>query len=58
MPLVKERLRFLSDAPIMLRYLFKEPPLPASEEFMPKKLDKARTAELLPLRERSCRPAT
>jgi glutamyl-tRNA synthetase len=47
MPLVKERLRFLSDAPIMLRYLFKEPPLPASEEFMPKKLDKARTAELL-----------
>jgi glutamyl-tRNA synthetase len=47
MPLVKERLRFLSDAPIMMRYLFEEPPLPAPEEFMPKKLDKARTAELL-----------
>ena len=47
MPLVKERLRFLSDAPIMMRYLFEEPPLPATEEFIPKKLDKARAAELL-----------
>ena len=47
MPLVKERLRFLSDAPIMMRYLFEEPPLPAPEEFIPKKLDRARTAELL-----------
>ena len=47
MPLVKERLRFLSDAPIMMRYLFEEPPLPAPEEFIPKKLDRARTVELL-----------
>jgi glutamyl-tRNA synthetase len=47
MPLVKERLRFLSDAPIMMRYLFDEPPLPAPEEFIPKKLDRARAAELL-----------
>ncbi|MGA2544940.1 MAG: glutamate--tRNA ligase [Rectinemataceae bacterium] len=47
MPLVKERLRFLTDAPIMMRYLFEEPPLPPSAEFIPKKLDKARTAELL-----------
>jgi glutamyl-tRNA synthetase len=47
MPLVKERLRFLSDAPLMMRYLFEEPPLPAAEEFIPKKLDRARTAELL-----------
>jgi glutamyl-tRNA synthetase len=47
MPLVKERLRFLSDAPIMMRYLFDEPPLPAAEEFIPKKLDRARAAELL-----------
>ena len=29
MPLVKERLRFLADAPTMMRYLFEEPPLPA-----------------------------
>jgi glutamyl-tRNA synthetase len=47
MPLVKERLRFLADAPIMMRYLFEEPPQPACEEFIPKKLDKARAAELL-----------
>jgi glutamyl-tRNA synthetase len=47
MPLVKERLKFLSDAPAMMRYLFEEPPVPAAEEFIPKKLDKARAAELL-----------
>jgi len=47
MPLVKERLKFLSDAPAMMRYLFEEPPLPAAEDFIPKKLDKARTAEFL-----------
>jgi glutamyl-tRNA synthetase len=47
MPIVKERLRFLSDAPIMMRYLFEEPPLPAAAEFIPKKLDKARASELL-----------
>jgi glutamyl-tRNA synthetase len=47
MSLVKERLKFLSDAPIMMRYLFEEPPVPAAEEFIPKKLDKARAAELL-----------
>ena len=47
MPLIKERLRFLTDAPIMMRYLFEEPPLALPEEFIPKKLDKARAAELL-----------
>jgi glutamyl-tRNA synthetase len=47
MPLVKERLKFLTDAPAMMRYLFEEPPVPAAEEFIPKKLDKARAAELL-----------
>jgi glutamyl-tRNA synthetase len=46
-PLVKERLKFLADAPAMLRYLFEEPPMPAAEEFIPKKLDKPRAAELL-----------
>jgi len=30
-----------------MRYLFDEPPLPAAEEFIPKKLDRARAAELL-----------
>jgi glutamyl-tRNA synthetase len=47
MPLVKERLRFLADAPEMMRYLFEAPKPPAAEEFIPKKLDRARTAELL-----------
>ncbi len=47
MPIVKERLKFLSDAPSVMRYLFEEPPVPATEEFIPKKLDKARAAELL-----------
>jgi glutamyl-tRNA synthetase len=47
MPLVKERLKFLSDAPVMMRYLYEEPPVPPVEEFIPKKLDKARAAELL-----------
>jgi len=47
MPLVKERLKFLSDAPAMMRYLFEEPPVPAAEEFIPKKLDRARAAGLL-----------
>lgn len=47
MPLVKERLKFLTDAPAMMRYLFEEPSLPVAEDFIPKKLDKARAAELL-----------
>jgi glutamyl-tRNA synthetase len=47
MPLVKERLHFLSDAPAMMRYLYEDPALPAKEEFIPKKLDAARAAELL-----------
>jgi glutamyl-tRNA synthetase len=47
MPLVKERLRFLADAPSMMRYLYEDPAPPAAEEFVPKKLDKARAAELL-----------
>ncbi len=47
MPLVRERLHFLKDAPDMMRYLFKEPTLPAKEEFIPKKLDVGRAIELL-----------
>jgi glutamyl-tRNA synthetase len=47
MPLVKERLHFLADAPSMLRYLLEEPALPAVPEFIPKKLDAERAAEML-----------
>jgi glutamyl-tRNA synthetase len=47
MPLVKERLIFLSEVPEKLAYLFKEPEIPAPEEFIPKKCDLAKTKELL-----------
>jgi glutamyl-tRNA synthetase len=47
MPLVKERLKFLTDAPSMMRYLFEEPAVPEAAEFIPKKLDAARASELL-----------
>ena len=47
MPLVKERLKLLADAPAMMRYLFEEPTLPEAAEFIPKKLDAARASELL-----------
>jgi len=47
MPLVKERLVFLNEAPEKIAYLFKEPKIPAKEEFIPKKADLAKTIELL-----------
>ena len=46
-PLVKERLSYLSEASSKLAYLFSEPPLAPMEEFIPKKLDAPRAAELL-----------
>jgi glutamyl-tRNA synthetase len=47
MPLVKERLVFLSEVPEKISYLFKEPEIPAAEEFIPKKSDLAKTIEIL-----------
>jgi glutamyl-tRNA synthetase len=47
MPLVKERLVFLHEVPEKITYLFKEPEVPAAEEFIPKKADLAKTIELL-----------
>jgi glutamyl-tRNA synthetase len=47
MALVKERLIFLSEVPDKIAYLFKEPDVPAAEEFIPKKSDLAATIELL-----------
>jgi glutamyl-tRNA synthetase len=47
MPLVKERLVFLSEVPEKISYLFKEPKIPAVEEFIPKKCDLGKTIELL-----------
>jgi glutamyl-tRNA synthetase len=47
MPLIKERLHFLTDAPAMVGFLFGEPAVPPAEEIVPKKLDAARTREVL-----------
>jgi glutamyl-tRNA synthetase len=47
MGLVKERVSFLREIPEKLRYLFAEPPLPAAEEFVPKKSDLKQAALLL-----------
>ena len=47
MALVKERLVFLSEVPEKVAYLFKEPEIPAADEFIPKKCDLAKTVELL-----------
>ncbi len=47
MPLVKERLRFLSEAPALMRYLYGKPELPGAGEFIPKKLDKAAAMRML-----------
>jgi len=46
-PLVKERLKYLSDAPEALRFLFAEPAVPPVAELLPKKLDAAGAARAL-----------
>ncbi len=47
MPLIKERLHFLCDAAEMVHFLFTEPAVPPAEEIVPKKLDAAKTKEVL-----------
>jgi len=47
MPLVKERLHFLTDAPAMVRFLFEEPAFPPQEDIIPKRLDAIQTADVL-----------
>jgi glutamyl-tRNA synthetase len=49
MPLVKERLSFLNEVPEKIAYLFREPDVPAAEEFIPKKSDLDQTIKLLQL---------
>jgi glutamyl-tRNA synthetase len=49
MPLIRERLVFLREAPEKIAYLFSEPALPAAEEFIPKKADRAAAVSLLRL---------
>ncbi|MDE7291239.1 MAG: glutamate--tRNA ligase [Treponemataceae bacterium] len=47
MPLIKERLKYLTDAAEMVRFLFTEPSVPPKAEIIPKKLDEAKTREVL-----------
>lgn len=47
MPLIRERIHYLSEAPEMIRFLFEEPEVPCAEEIIPKKLDAAKTKEAL-----------
>ncbi len=47
MPLIKERLHFLTDAAEMVRFLFTEPAVPPKGDIIPKKLDEAKTKEVL-----------
>ncbi len=49
MPLIRERLAFTHEAAGKIAYLFAPPPLPAPEEFIPKKADLAETIRLLRL---------
>jgi glutamyl-tRNA synthetase len=46
-PLIQERLKYLADAPDLLRFLFEEPGEFDLDEMVPKKLDRAQTAALL-----------
>ena len=47
MPLIKERLKYLTDAAEMVHFMFTEPTVPAPENIIPKKLDAAKTKEIL-----------
>ena len=47
MPLIKERLKYLTDAAEMVHFLFTEPAVPGADQIIPKKLDLAKTKEVL-----------
>ena len=47
MPLIKERLHFLTDSAEMVRFLFTEPAVPPVEQIIPKKLDAEMTKKVL-----------
>ena len=46
-PLVKERIKLLSEAPQMARFIFKGPENFSAEELIPKKLDASKTLDVL-----------
>lgn len=47
MPLIKERLKYLTDAAEMVRFLFTEPAVLPIDQIIPKKCDAAKTKEIL-----------
>jgi glutamyl-tRNA synthetase len=47
MPLIKERLHYLTDAAEMVSFLFKNVTVPPVDQIIPKKLDAAKTKEVL-----------
>ncbi len=47
MPLIQERLHFLCDAAEMVHFMFTEPAVPPADQIIPKKLDAAKTKEVL-----------
>ncbi|MBQ9623133.1 MAG: glutamate--tRNA ligase, partial [Treponema sp.] len=47
MPLIQERLKFLTEAAEMVHFMFTEPAVPPVEQLVPKKLDQAKTKEVL-----------
>ena len=47
MPLIKERLKYLTDAAEMVHFLFTEPAVPPVDQIIPKKIDAAKTKEVL-----------
>ena len=47
MPLIQERLKFLTEAAEMVHFMFTEPAVPPAEQLIPKKIDAAKTKEVL-----------
>lgn len=47
MPLIKERLKYLTDAAEMVKFLFTEPAVPPKTDIIPKRLDEAQTKAVL-----------
>lgn len=47
MPLIKERLHYLTDSAEMVHFLFTTPKVPSEAEIIPKRLDKNKTIEVL-----------
>jgi glutamyl-tRNA synthetase len=46
-PLIQERLKYLSDAPDLIRFVFEDPEYVDVDDMVPRKLDRAQTASLL-----------